>query len=73
VNEENSEVYAWYGQAVAIAQGLEAALIQYLSILRLRTPSAKQNPSARIGDLSTANLGALQREMEKYPSSAMLR
>jgi len=27
----------------------------------------RQNPSPRLRDLSTANLGALQREMEKYP------
>jgi hypothetical protein len=66
MNNENREVYAWYGQAVAIAQGLEAALIQYLSILRPRTQRARDDPLHAPADLSNADLGRLERDMIKY-------
>jgi|HubBroStandDraft_4_1064222.scaffolds.fasta_scaffold276555_1 hypothetical protein len=66
MTEENMEVFAWYGQGVAIAQYLEATLIDYLSILQSRTQLARESPQKVREDLSTANLGALQREMKKY-------
>jgi hypothetical protein len=64
---ENTEVFAWYGQAVAIAQALESALVEYLAFLQPRTALARTNPKKVRDDLTTANLGAIQREMAKYP------
>jgi hypothetical protein len=66
MTNENREVFAWYGQAVAIAQALEAGLIDYLSILRPRTQLGRDDPLHVPADLTNADLGRLQRDMEKY-------
>jgi hypothetical protein len=67
MTEENAEVFAWYGQAVAIAQFLEDALVETLSSLQPRTQLARSRPKKVREDLSKANLGAIQREMAKHP------
>jgi hypothetical protein len=66
MTNENAEVFAWYGQAVAIAQALEAVLINYLSILRPRTRRSRDDPSHIPAVLTKADMGRLQRDMEKY-------
>jgi hypothetical protein len=67
MTEENTEVFAWYGQAVAIAQFLEDALVDTLTALQPRTELARSSPEKIRQDLSKANLGRLQREMARHP------
>jgi hypothetical protein len=66
MNDDNTEAFAWYGQAVAISQFLEDALVATLASLQPRTQLASSSPHKLRKDLTRANLGAIQHEMEKY-------
>jgi hypothetical protein len=70
MKQVNAEVFAWYGQAIAIAQLLEASLIFYLSVMPPTTKKRRQHPEAQrqfLESLDRKTLGALRDELGRFP------
>lgn len=66
----NAVVFAWYGQAVALASALEAALVAYLSAAPPIAKRARRPSTARmefLENLSKRSLGQLRDAMALYP------
>lgn len=65
-------MFAWYGQAVALAQLLEAALVAYLAALPPATKRRQRSDALHnvfIENLDRKALGELRDELARFPQS----
>jgi hypothetical protein len=73
LNEENTDVFAWFGQACALAQFLEASLLAFISVLPASSKARRRDETrqrAYLEGLSKQGLAALKRELGRFPALA---
>lgn len=66
---ENAELFAWYGQAVALAQLLEITLMSYISALPPSSKARRRNPDKHttfLKHLDGETLGELRQHIERF-------
>ncbi len=71
MNEENADVFAWFGQACALAQFLEAALMGFISVLPASSKERRRDETrqrAYVEGLSKQGLAALKKELTRFPA-----
>jgi hypothetical protein len=71
MNAENAEVFAWFGQACALAQFLEASLMEFISVLPASSKARRRDEARQreyLEGLSKKGLAALKNELAQFPT-----